>query len=176
MTKKNPRRQCKKCPWRVGVDPHEIPNGYCELKHQALAGTIAEPGALNLGTALRIMACHETHKLPCVGWLVHQLSDGCHEGTHRRERQDSRQATPPLRGYAPMNPKAALRFAVLDARVCRERKMLLLAAWLGATTQNPQRHRLYDEYCEAKAAWQAAEARLYRLQHGDDGTHVRRAG
>lgn len=76
MTKKNPRRQCKKCPWRVGVDPHEIPNGYCERKHQALAGTIAEPGTLSLGGALRIMACHETHSLPCVGWLVHQLGDG----------------------------------------------------------------------------------------------------
>ena len=68
-------RQCAKCPWRKGVDPHDIPNGYCPTKHRALEDTIAEPGALTFGT-LRIMACHETHKEPCVGWLANQLGPG----------------------------------------------------------------------------------------------------
>ena len=35
--------QCKKCPWRVDVDPHDIPNGYSETKHRALETTIARP-------------------------------------------------------------------------------------------------------------------------------------
>lgn len=74
-----PRRQCKKCPWKVSTDPREI-NGYCEAKHAALVSTIAEPGALRASTdGMRWMACHETpvgKELPCVGWLVHQLGDG----------------------------------------------------------------------------------------------------
>ena len=50
-----PRKQCKKCPWRVSTNPREIPGGYCEKKHAALSKTIAEPGAINLGGALRVM-------------------------------------------------------------------------------------------------------------------------
>lgn len=67
------RRQCAKCPWKVSTDPHDIPNGYCEKKHAALESTIVE--GLRAGP-LRIMACHETHDLPCVGWLVNQLGPG----------------------------------------------------------------------------------------------------
>ncbi len=73
------RRQCAKCPWKKGVDPHDIPNGYCEAKHAALSSTIAEPGAPSFGAALPMMACHESPvgaELPCVGWLVHQLNEG----------------------------------------------------------------------------------------------------
>lgn len=79
--KKRRRRQCAKCPWKVGTNPHEIPNEYCEKKHRALSRTIAEPGSL-AGIAdqeMRIMACHETggrRVLPCVGWLAHQLGPG----------------------------------------------------------------------------------------------------
>lgn len=35
MTSKRRRKQCHKCPWRTDVDPNDIPNGYCELKHMA---------------------------------------------------------------------------------------------------------------------------------------------
>lgn len=35
--------QCAKCPWRVDVDPHDIPNGYCEQKHAALACLLSSP-------------------------------------------------------------------------------------------------------------------------------------
>lgn len=74
------RKQCAKCPWRVGVDPHDIPNGYCETKHAALKDTIARPGdAIRLGGALRVMACHETQpgkELACAGWLANQLGPG----------------------------------------------------------------------------------------------------
>ncbi len=68
-------RQCKKCPWRKGVDPHDIPNGYSEDKHRALCVTIARPGELNLGS-LNVMACHETHDAHCIGWLMNQLGPG----------------------------------------------------------------------------------------------------
>ena len=75
-----PRRQCAKCPWKKGVDPNEIPNGYCETKHRGLASTIAGPrGSSSPFGALRMMACHETppgEELPCVGWLVNQLGPG----------------------------------------------------------------------------------------------------
>lgn len=66
--------QCEKCPWIVGVDPHEIPNGYSEEKHCALSKTIAEPGSLR-GTN-SVMACHELQDAHCIGWLMHQLGPG----------------------------------------------------------------------------------------------------
>ncbi|MDY0749096.1 DUF6283 family protein [Paucibacter sp. R3-3] len=69
--------QCKKCPWRVDVDPHDIPNGYNVAKHQELARTIAKPGDLSqVGQPLQAMACHETDDAHCVGWLSHQLGRG----------------------------------------------------------------------------------------------------
>jgi hypothetical protein len=72
------RRQCRKCPWKVDTDPHDIPNGYNENKHAALRETLAS-GIESLGGTLRIMACHESpvgDELPCVGWLHHQLGRG----------------------------------------------------------------------------------------------------
>lgn len=70
--------QCGKCPWLVGVDPHDIPNGYCESKHRALAETIAPPADLASVAAceLRVMACHETDDAHCIGWLMNQLGPG----------------------------------------------------------------------------------------------------
>lgn len=69
--------QCAKCPWRTAVDPHDIPNGYCETKHRDLAGTIAVPGDISrLGEPLRVMACHETEQAHCVGWLHNQVGVG----------------------------------------------------------------------------------------------------
>lgn len=69
--------QCSHCPWRVDVDPHDIPDGYSEAMHHALAATIAEPGALPVPDApLHAMACHETDDAHCVGWLHHQLGKG----------------------------------------------------------------------------------------------------
>lgn len=72
------RKQCTKCPWRKGVDPRDIPGEYCERKHAALSKTIATPGQLSIGW-LKLMACHETpvgKELPCVGWLMNQLTVG----------------------------------------------------------------------------------------------------
>jgi len=66
--------QCRHCPWLVGVDPHEIPNGYCVDKHKALESTIARPGELFVERGA--MACHETHDAHCVGWLANQLGPG----------------------------------------------------------------------------------------------------
>lgn len=66
--------QCKKCPWIVGANPHDIPNGYDEGKHRALSCTIAEQGSIRgSGSA---MACHESHDAHCIGWLVHQTGPG----------------------------------------------------------------------------------------------------
>jgi hypothetical protein len=70
------RKQCARCPWKKGVDPNTIPNGYDVEKHKALKNTIAAPGSLQ---NTHIMACHETNvgrELPCVGWLVNQLGVG----------------------------------------------------------------------------------------------------
>ncbi len=76
-------KQCKACPWKVGVKPAaDIPGGYCAKKHAALKDTIAEPGAAGLfrfDNCLRMMACHESavgKEKPCVGWAVHQLGPG----------------------------------------------------------------------------------------------------
>lgn len=73
------RKQCKACPWKVSTIPDEdIPNGYDVNKHRNLKNTIAD-GSLNLGSPLRLMACHESapgHEKPCVGWLANQLGPG----------------------------------------------------------------------------------------------------
>jgi len=67
-------RQCQKCPWRVDVDPYDIPNGYDIEKHKALKKTISE-GLVSL-TSVVAMACHETHDSHCIGWLANQLGPG----------------------------------------------------------------------------------------------------
>jgi len=70
--------QCAKCPWRVDVNPHDIPNGYSEEKHKALSNTIATPADLSFLACdqLRVMACHEEHETHCVGWLMNQMGPG----------------------------------------------------------------------------------------------------
>lgn len=79
--------QCAKCPWRTTTDPREIPNGYCERKHAALAVTIAEPGdvrALFSSGPQRAMACHEDHDAHCIGWLKNQIGAGNNIGLRMR--------------------------------------------------------------------------------------------
>ena len=69
--------QCAKCPWIVGADPREIPDGYDEDAHRALACTIAAPGSVQ--SSGRAMACPESpqgDEAHCVGWLVNQLGPG----------------------------------------------------------------------------------------------------
>lgn len=76
--------QCAKCPWRVDVDPHDIPNGYSEGKHRALESTIARSPleSLRLET---VMACHEMRvQAHCIGWLVNQLGPGNNIGLRLR--------------------------------------------------------------------------------------------
>lgn len=68
--------QCEKCPWRVDVNPHDIPNGYSEEKHRALESTIARNALDGVFGHLKVMACHETDDAHCVGWLVNQLGPG----------------------------------------------------------------------------------------------------
>jgi len=73
------RKQCGKCPWRKDVNPHDIPNGYCVIKHANLRRTIAKPGEVNFPDTLRQMACHEFpegKERVCVGWLANQMGRG----------------------------------------------------------------------------------------------------
>ncbi len=76
---RTPRRQCAACPWRKDVDPRDIPNGYCEVRHANLSNTIAVPGLLRLSGPLRLMACHESmpgKEVVCAGWMANQLGPG----------------------------------------------------------------------------------------------------
>lgn len=75
--------QCRKCPWLVGTNPHEIPNGYSEERHRALEQTIAHPSDGIFG-ALKTMACHEGNDAHCVGWLVNQVGPGNNIGLRIR--------------------------------------------------------------------------------------------
>jgi len=73
------RKQCEKCPWRVDVDPNDIPNGYSRELHAALEDTIATLGVLDTPGGLRMMACHDTpegREQACVGWMMNQLGPG----------------------------------------------------------------------------------------------------
>lgn len=77
--------QCEKCPWRVAVNPHDIPDGYDVQKHRDLKSTIAEPGDFGSAfTTLHVMACHEATDAHCVGWLNNQLGDGNNIGLRMR--------------------------------------------------------------------------------------------
>lgn len=91
--------QCAKCPWRVGVDPHDIPNGYSLDKHVELAVTIAAPAALPDASApLHVMACHETEDAHCIGWLHHQLGRGNNIALRLRMRSCTNSGALRLRG------------------------------------------------------------------------------
>jgi hypothetical protein len=79
-------KQCKKCPWKVSTNPHDIPDGYCEIKHKNLKATIANPDEINLGT-MNVMACHHSSEddgMFCIGWLNHQLGIGNNIGLRIR--------------------------------------------------------------------------------------------
>lgn len=75
------RRQCKLCPWRLDVDPADIPHGFNYEVHRRLGENIQRT-SMDIGNgALHLMACHETKEAspsekPCVGWLVNQLGRG----------------------------------------------------------------------------------------------------
>jgi hypothetical protein len=69
--------QCGKCPWRKDVDPYDIPNGYDVEKHRALKSTISDGGLGSVfSSRMHVMACHESHKDYCLGWLMNQLGPG----------------------------------------------------------------------------------------------------
>lgn len=76
---RNPKRQCRGCPWRKGASTDKIPN-YSREKHLGLRETIAEPGSLRrVGDKLQFMACHDSPDAAptvCVGWAVQQLGVG----------------------------------------------------------------------------------------------------
>jgi uncharacterized Fe-S radical SAM superfamily protein PflX len=71
-------KQCNQCPWRIDVNPNDIPDGYCETKHQGLSRTIAKEGDLSTLSSkeIYVMACHETDNAYCIGWLMNQLGRG----------------------------------------------------------------------------------------------------
>lgn len=72
-------KQCKSCPWRVEVDPHDIPNGYSEELHKSLECTIAKTDGNMFRKTNHIMACHHSsvgEEKPCVGYLANQLGRG----------------------------------------------------------------------------------------------------
>ena len=69
--------QCAKCPWKTSTNPREIPDGYCENKHENLKTTIAKEGEIKLNFVA--MACHHSKGndgMYCVGWLHNQLGVG----------------------------------------------------------------------------------------------------
>jgi hypothetical protein len=70
-------KQCNKCPWRIDVNPNDIPNGYTVDKHESLRKTIADKdNPLCTISNKHVMACHETQNAHCIGWLHNQLGEG----------------------------------------------------------------------------------------------------
>lgn len=88
--------QCAKCPWRVDVDPHDIPNGYSEEKHCALKSTISS--GLESLMSDRVMACHESHDAHCVGWVANQVGQGNNIGLRMKMRHCENASQIKLRG------------------------------------------------------------------------------
>lgn len=73
--KLNRTTQCAKCPWKKGVNPFDIPNGYDIEKHKKLAETIADTNTIDLSIR-KVMACHESQNDYCIGYLHNQLGEG----------------------------------------------------------------------------------------------------
>ena len=74
-------KQCAKCPWKVSTNPHDIPDGYCEIKHANLINTIAdaENPVESFYKPTPVMACHHSNgkdEMYCIGYLNHQLGIG----------------------------------------------------------------------------------------------------
>lgn len=84
MSKLKVGKQCQKCPWKVSVDPNDIPNGYDIEKHKNLKKTISE--GLDSLSNRNVMACHETHNTACAGWVHNQLGVGNNWGLRVRMR------------------------------------------------------------------------------------------
>ncbi len=73
------RKQCAKCPWKVSVDPHRIPNGYSVEMHEALKSTISDGPSLEFSAEFHVFGCHQSKvgaEIPCVGWMANQLGPG----------------------------------------------------------------------------------------------------
>jgi hypothetical protein len=81
-------KQCAKCPWKKGVNPYDIPNGYEVDKHKDLISTIADTSnaLLTIQSPTNNMACHETDDSHCVGWLNNQLGIGNNIGLRLQMR------------------------------------------------------------------------------------------
>jgi hypothetical protein len=109
-------KQCKKCPWLVGVDPRDIPNGYTREAHCLLESTIAREGVLfdsrgSLGP-LRMMACHESPvgmERVCVGWAYNQLGVGNNLRLRLRATRTGEFDNLELRGEQHLTFEATLR-------------------------------------------------------------------
>ena len=81
-----PRRQCRTCPWRADVDPRDIGEGYGHVDPTMLALMTAE-GHRSLVHPSGVATCHaaaDDARLPCVGWLAHQLGPGGNLGVRLR--------------------------------------------------------------------------------------------
>lgn len=103
--------QCEKCPWRLETDPRDIPNGYSEERHRALASTIAaaaDPARACSAGSLQVMACHETEDAHCVGWLANQLGTGNNLALRLRMRSCENAGKLRLRGEQHPNFDATL--------------------------------------------------------------------
>lgn len=80
-------KQCAKCPWKVSTNPHDIPDGYCEIKHANLKDTISQNPLDFLRGNQKAMACHHSDgndQMYCVGWLNNQLGVGNNIGLRMR--------------------------------------------------------------------------------------------
>ncbi len=76
--------QCSHCPWKVGSNPFQIPNGYDVEKHGALDKTISKSPYESIDRPIHAMACHESDTDYCIGWLVNQLGPGNNIGLRIR--------------------------------------------------------------------------------------------
>ena len=68
-------KQCAKCPWKIDVNPYDIPGGYSLELHKNLKNTISK----SLLGPVKAMACHLSEvgeESFCIGWLVNQLGPG----------------------------------------------------------------------------------------------------
>lgn len=78
MKKLQRTKQCKNCPWKLSVNPADIPNGFDYDSHKRILENAPKEGQIYV-EKLHIMSCHNSNdndEMFCIGWLKNQLGSG----------------------------------------------------------------------------------------------------
>lgn len=72
-------KQCDSCPWKKGIMPEDITQGFDLEYYQGVREQFQASGLESIHKQHKQMACHmhpDSNPTPCVGWLINQAGIG----------------------------------------------------------------------------------------------------